>query len=230
MPSRVVSAQLTAQERLRQFAVKGVTLRWNGLAGYDEEDIEGWLAAVVPLILAAERQSVLITDAYVARMLGRQPLGLNAVEIINAIRGNVSTYQVYRRPFVTVWAALSRGTPYENAVAAGLARAQATARMDVQLAHRAALQSVQEREPRIRGWKRAADDGACEYCVRLNGAFVRSANAMPLHAGCGCGLEPVESVQRETPIPDGVAIHEHGEYGPTIADPNHKFSGAHAAE
>lgn len=226
MASQLTEVQIAAQERLRALVQRGVELRWQTLAGFDEEDVGPWLAAVVPLVLAAQRQSVTLTDAYLARTLQRQPLGLPVSVILGALRGGVSPQIVYRRPFVHVWTALSKGTPYEQAVAAGLAHAKSSAAMDVQLAHRAALQAVHEREPRIRGWRRAADADACPYCLKLDGAFVKSAEAMPMHPGCGCGLEPAEREPKESPLPTGVAVHEHGEYGPTLADPSHDFTTA----
>lgn len=226
MASRLAEAQLVAQERLRTFAAQGLAQIWRELGSYDEADVAVWLRAVVPFVTTVERQSVLITNAYVARVLGQQPLSLSAMKIIQSIRGEPTPDEVYRRPFVTIWKALSDGVPYEKAVDAGLARAKAQAAMDVQLVHRATLQAIQDLEPRIRGWKRAANAEACSYCRLLDGAFVKRADAMPMHDFCGCGLEVIHVEPQETPLPDGVAVHTHGEYGPTIADPAHDFTSA----
>lgn len=43
----------------------------------------------------------------------------------------------------------------------------------------------------IVGWQRVADPGACDFCASVDGAFVKSGAALPLHDGCGCGLEPL---------------------------------------
>lgn len=54
----------------------------------------------------------------------------------------------------------------------------------------------------------------------IDGAKVKRADASPLHARCGCSLivstEPVEPDS----VPEGL-VHDHGEYGPTLGDPNH---------
>ncbi len=224
MPSRLVDAHLTAQERLRALATRGVTNAWRRLPGIDEEHVPPFLTVVLPLVTAAQRQSILLTDAYLARALDRPPLGVDATAVIASLRRDTTPDQVYRRPFVTVWTALSKGTPFEQAIAAGLVRAAATAAMDVQLAHRGALQAAQDLDPRIRGYRRVADASACTYCSALDGAFVKNADAMALHNGCGCGLEPVDEEPDTSPLPDGVAVHEHGELGPMLGDPTHDFT------
>lgn len=219
--SRLSDAQIRVQERLRALVTRGIELRWQSLASYDEEDVQPWLAAVVPLVLAAQRQSVTLTDAYVARTLSRQPLGISPVAVIDALRGPTTPDEVYRRPFVHVWMALSKGTPYEQAVDAGLEQAKKAAQADVQMAQRAAMQTIQNRESRIRGWVREPDGDACEFCRAIAGAFVKSADAAPLHPGCGCTLVPVEQDWPVDPLPSSVAVYDHGELGPTLADPAH---------
>ena len=44
---------------------------------------------------------------------------------------------------------------------------------------------------KIIGWQRAADAEACPFCEMIDGAFVKTADAMALHNGCNCGLEPI---------------------------------------
>jgi hypothetical protein len=222
--SRLSDAQIKAQERLRALLTRGIELRWIGLGSYDEEDVGPWLQAVVPLVLAAQRQSVTLTDAYVARTLLRQPLGLNPLAVIDALRGPSTPDVVYRRPFVHVWMALSKGQPWDQAVAAGLERAKKAGQADVQMAQRAVMQAIQDREPRIKGWVREPDGDACDFCMAIAGAFVKSASAAPLHPGCGCTLVPVEYDQKPDPLPPMVAVYQHGELGPTLADPAHSHT------
>lgn len=226
MPSQLARTHLTAQERLRALVTRGVMLRWQQLPRYDEENIDPFVSSVVPLVLAAQTRSVLLTDAYLARALDRRPIGVDVGAVIASLRGDTTPAQVYRRPFVSVWTALSKGEPIERAAAAGLARATGTAAMDVQMAHRGALQAVQDRDPRIRGYQRVANAGACQFCSMINGAVVKSADAMALHNNCGCGLEPIEHEPPVPSLPEGVAVHEHGELGPVLGDPSHDFTAA----
>lgn len=216
-----VDAQIAAQARLREIVVRAVENAWQGLGAYDAPDVARFLAVVVPLILAAQRHAVSLSDAYVARVLGRAPLGIDSGPVVAAVRGDTTPQIVYRRPFVTVWSDLQAGKPYEDAVAAGRARASASAAMDVQLAHFKGLQAVQDRDPVVKSWRRRADPGACAFCRMIDGAKVLRADASPLHNRCGCGLEPSMERVEPDPLPDGVATWEHGEYGLVLGDPSH---------
>lgn len=220
-PVALADAQIAAQARLRTLAGAAALRAWQGLRSWDEEDVPRWLVLVVPLLLAVQRAAVTTTDAYVARALGRAPLGIDPLPVIDRVRGDARIPEVYRRPFVTVWSDLQAGKPFPEAVAAGGARVESMVEMDVQLAHFGALQAVQDADPVIRGWRRVADPGACEFCLLVNGAFVKRADASPLHNRCGCGLEPATEDGEPTPLPEGVAVHEHGEYGLVLGDPAH---------
>lgn len=223
--SALTEAHITAQERLRLLVASGVARAWQDLPGYDEEDVGPWLARVVPFVLAAQRQSMQLTEAFVARAIGRRPLGLDPADVVGAAaRNGVAPETVYRRPFVTVWSALQNGTQWEDAVAQGLHRATSTAQMDVQLASRQTFNQIQRADPSVRGYKRVPDAGACAFCRAIAGAFVKSADASPLHNHCGCTLEPVTGSVHVTPTPDTVAVHEHGELGAVLTDPAHDFT------
>lgn len=225
MPSPLADAQIRLQARLRAITAQAVGNAWSRLPAYDEAQVPGFLAAAAPVVLAAQRQSALLTDAYIGRVLQRPPLGLPAADLIGpAVRDGVPADEQWRRPFVTTWTALANGTEWQIAVAAGFARATKMAETDVQLTQRAALQAIQDRDPAIRGYQRVADGGACDYCVMIDGAFVKSAEAMPLHPGCGCGLEPVLTEVQPSAAPAGVAVESHGELGPTLGDPSHVFT------
>lgn len=223
--TELARAHIIGQARLRAIISRAVAAAWAGLPGYDEVDVDPFVAQAVPLVLAGQRQSAALTEAFLARALGRRPVGLDLNEVVGAAaRNGTPPEQVYRRPFVTVWTALNTGVQWEQAVASGLARAASTAEMDVQLASRATYGSVEAADNRIRGYRRVADADACTFCRQVNGAFVKSATAFALHNRCGCGLEPVLEPADASPLPDGVAVHEHGELGAVLTDPAHSFT------
>lgn len=224
MPS-LTDAHITTLAAIREIIRRGVTGAWSSLPAYDEAQVAEFLALALPIVQGGQEKAARLTDAYVAAMLGRQPLGIPTSEVTGpAVRAGVLPDEVYRRPFVTVWTALSAGSQYDEAVSAGLARATNLAATDVQLTARQTFEAVQQRDPSIRGYSRRADPGACKFCQLVDGAFVKSASAMPLHPGCGCGLEPILQREPVTPSPDGVAVHEHGELGATLGDPEHDFT------
>lgn len=115
-------------------------LIWTALGSYDEKDVERFLARAVPLTIAAQRQSVSVTDAYLARFLGKRAIGVSPRGV--KVRNGVTPQEAYRRPFVTVWTALDEGTQWADAVKAGGARAEGMIAFDVQSAMRATLAAV----------------------------------------------------------------------------------------
>lgn len=225
----LVDAHITAQQRLRAIIASAVTNAWNGLPGYNRENVDQFLSTALPVVLAGQTHSVVLTEAYLARALGRQPLGVVPGDLIGAaVRNGTPPETVYTRPFIQLWAALGNGTRWEDAVHGALSRATSTAETDVQLSSRAAFQAVQNADHGIRGYRRTPDAGACPYCLTLAGAFVKSADAMPLHPHCGCSLTPVVGTDAAvTPTPSNVAVHEHGELGAVLGSPEDHFTGPH---
>lgn len=221
----LAQAHLLEQERIRALVARMVSAAWAGLPGYDRADVNPFLEQAVPVVLAGQRASAQLVDTFIARSLGRRPVGINPTLVTGAaVRNGVAPETVYERSFVTVWSALGAGVDYEQAVAEGLHRATSTAAMDVQLAHRAAYGAIEQVDDRIRGYRRVADGSACNFCLAVSGAFVKSANAMGLHNHCGCGLDPIIETVEVSPLPDTVAVHEHGELGAVLGDPSHVFT------
>lgn len=226
MASALADAHIEGQRRLRVLTAGAVARIWDELPGYDRQNVDEWLSRVLPVITTAQRGSVALTEAFIARYLERQPLGVNPGQLIGAgARNGAEPAEVYERPFVTLWSALGAGTPFEDAASKALARATSTAAMDVQLAMRGTASAVQGADAGIFGYQRVADPGACEFCSLVDGAYLKSADAMPLHNHCGCGVEPLTAPHpRAAKLPSGVSVHQHGELGPVLADPAHDFT------
>lgn len=224
---RLAEAHIELQRRLRLATAGAVGTSWRGLGSWDEADVPRFLELAVPVVLAAQNTSVALTEAYLARVLDRAPLGVDAERLIGAaVRNGTAPEEVYRRPFVNVWSALKRGEGFSHALESGYARATATAEMDVQLSMRATAGAVQQADEGIYGYERVADGAACDFCKEVDGAYVKNGDAMPLHNRCGCGLEPLTAPHsRAAYLPSGVAVHEHGELGPVLTDPAHAFTG-----
>lgn len=234
----LVDTHKAALARLRLRTATFVGATWAGLGSYDEADVAPFVERVTPVVTAAQRTAAALTIAYLARRLGGLPPPLDLDAFTGAgVRNGAEPAVVYRRPFVNVWSALAAGTAWRDAVASGGARARQASETDIALAMRSTMQGVQDSsEGRIIGYERVTS-GACAYCEAIDGAFVKRADAMPLHPGCGCDLEPVTADERgargqaakldrleATPLPDTVAVHEHGELGPTLTDAEYAFT------
>lgn len=226
MPSPLASAHIEAERRLRVLTVQAVERIWANLHGYDRANLDEWLSRVLPVVSTAQRTSVIFTEAFLAQRLERAPLGVNPGELIGAgVRNGAAPAEVYERPFVTLWSKLGAGLDFADASSAALARATGTAAMDVQLSMRATANAVQEADEEIYGYERAADPGACNFCSEVDGAYVKEADAMPLHNNCGCGLEPLTAPHRRAAkLPSGVVVHHHGELGPMLGAPGDHFT------
>lgn len=185
-------AHVIAQERLRAIVVAAVAAAWAALPRYDRDQVEPWLATVVPLVLAGQRQSVALTEAFIARALRRQPLGVNPANLIGAaVRNGTAPQEVYQRPFVNVWTALKDGKEFEQAVAEGLDRATSAAATDVQLSMRATAAAVGGADPGIYGWQRVTDGNACDLCLIASTQRYHKADLLPIHNHCGCSVAPI---------------------------------------
>lgn len=240
-PSPLVEAHIEGQARLRRLLEGSISNTWNDLPGHDRANVDEWLSRVLPAVEASQRASVALTNAYLAQSLERQPVGVSTDELVgSAVRNGTPPATVYERPFVTLWGGLGNGLEWAEASKKALERATSTAAMDVQLSMRATADAVQATSTGIYGYKRVADPTACEFCETVNGAYVKSANAFPLHNHCGCGLEPLtEPHPGAVYLPDGtqvrfaaygplfddqVAVHEHGELGPLLTAPGDHFT------
>lgn len=245
MPTALAAAHIEGERRLRQLTVRALTSIWDGLPAYDRQNVDQWLSEVLPVVEAGQRQSVNLTNAYLARSLERQPLGLDTRELTGAgVRNGTPPVEVYERPFITLWGGLSDGLRYEDALSKALARAQGTASMDVQLSMRATAEAVDRVDQSIYGYRRVADATACQFCKEVDGAYVKGSSGYvyALHNHCGCGLEALKEPHRGAvqlpdgteirpyaygPLNDNVAIEHHGELGPVLTKPGDHFTELH---
>lgn len=235
MASDLAQALIVAKQRLQQIVATAVATAWQGLPHHDQQQVDEFLAAALPVAAAANRHSVALTEAFLAKSLGRQPVGVNADEIIAGIRNGTTPADVYFRSFVTTWAALGSGVPYLQAVKTGMDRARSAAATDVQLSFTHTLVAVGTANDRIVGFQRVPDATACDFCLAATGQVYHSGDLMPLHSGCGCGVEPIMQgdlgsivpAPTDFPGPEGiqVAVREHGELGPVLTNAADAFTG-----
>ena len=193
MASQLANGHILVQQRLRAAIVRATGLTWASLEKYNEADVDEWLRRVVPIVQAGQRQAVAATDAYLARALERQPLGVDAEDIIANARNGATADEVYRRPFVDVWGGLKEGRPWADAVGLGLDRATSAAAMDMQLAMRGAARDIGVADSGIFGYERVPNGGACEFCLIASTQRYHTEDLMPLHNRCGCSVEPLTS-------------------------------------
>lgn len=211
-----------------------VALHWNNLSSFRDKDLELFINRVVPIVETGQQRAVSLTDAYLSRMLGVQPLGLDLSKLTGAsVRNGVSPSVVYARPFQTVWSSIAT-IGFTLAVQKGLSRLTSTAEMDVAMSARDTLVAYAKQNDSIIGYMRVADASCCDYCQMIDGARTGPDEPQPLHNGCGCSAEPIygsDSISSDFTsfsagsIFEDAEIHTHGELGPVITNKHYDFTG-----
>lgn len=192
MSLEFANAHIDAQARIRMMVKVAIRNMWRDLGSYNEEDVQPFLDRALPLVRAAQLQSVAATEAFLTARLEVPAAGLAAEDLVGAgVRNGTPPEEVYRRPFVDVWSALADGVPWQDAVDRGMERAVSSAATDVQLSMRETARAVGEQEPGIYGFQRVADGSACDLCLIASTQRYRTEDLMPIHNNCGCGVEPL---------------------------------------
>lgn len=241
---------------LRDRVVQFVLDAFDGLGSYRDADAIVFIERVLPVVLGAQQTMGQITDAYLAAMIADMLGGAAApvgVDLDDALRG-VEPAEVYRRPFVTMYSALSAGHDYTSALAQGRHRLLSITETDLQLARTHAAQQSMTRGGARFFRRRLTGKSNCALCVIASTQRYRVENLMPIHPGCDCKPEPLpagrdpgqiidESLLKEAhdavakgtgasdaggrspDYRDVIITRQHGEYGPLLAVKRHEFTG-----
>jgi len=222
-------------KKTRTAVANAVKLHWHQLPDYRDSQVQPFVERVVPIIEAGQRRAITLTDAYISRKMGVQPIGLDLAALTGAaVRGGVDPLIVYARPFTTLWTSVAT-IGYAQALLKATNRLLSTTEMDVTLSARNASLAYAKETPSIVGWQRVADASCCDFCQMLDGVKVGAEDASPLHNNCGCTVEPLdasagyssEDFVSFAPGSDfgDVLIQEHGELGPVITNKDDNFTG-----
>lgn len=165
---------------------------WRGLPGYRDRDIERLVALVAPRVLAGQRQVAALTDAYLAALSGRRGIGADPALVTGAaVRNGAPTAAVYTRPGTTVHVQLSKGKSFPEAVAAGAARLSTLVRTDMQLSMRQQASYTMRASGR-EFYRRVLTGGRnCALCAIASTQRYHTADLMPIHPGCSCGVASI---------------------------------------
>lgn len=182
--------------RIRGIVGTRTEAAWRDLGRWDRDDVARFLAVVLPLVAAGQRRTVALTDAYLARTLGRRAIGLDPTDLIGAgVRAGTDPAAVYERPFIQLWSALKDGRDFTQSMQAAGARASGTAQTDISLTMRATATAVDEQLPpeaKPYRWIRVPSGESCGLCVTASTQLYKSPDLLPIHDRCDCGVEPVD--------------------------------------
>lgn len=171
-----------------------------------------------------------------------------------AIRNGTPPEEVYIRPFKEVWEALANGTPFDIAVDYGANRLRQLVETDIQLTHTHTSRTLLSGRNDVVGFRRVPTGSfTCALCLVASTQRYRKLDLMPIHPGCDCRVAPIigdsdpgqvvdrefldeihKAIERQFGMSARDArsidyrkipiVHEHGEFGPTLAVRGQNFT------
>lgn len=231
-----------------------------GLGSWRDSDFEQFLQLIGQTLSGASLQAARLQVAFYKQMAEASGEKFVAPDLrpqdfsVEALRNGAQAREVYRRPFVDVYTALSEGKQVSQAIAAGAVRISSIASTDIQLARRNAGFQARSRNDRIVGYARTLTGAEnCALCYVASTQRYTRGDLMPIHPGCDCGEMPIygnqdpgqvidevrlnathEAVEQRFGISDPgarepdyrqIAIREHGELGPMLTVADQSFTG-----
>jgi hypothetical protein len=196
-PTRAVIDAYTARtDRLRRQLVRYLTATWGALDDYRTANIEAFAASVVPVVQGSLRQMGVMTDAYLASVetaaTGERTSPVGAPTLTTEALRGVPAAEVYQRPGVTVWTALSEGKEFPVAWEMGLARLLSIGTTDLQLAKTHTVRDILRRKDNVRYYRRVLEGReSCGICVVASTQRYKKGDLLPIHGGCDCGVLPI---------------------------------------
>lgn len=233
---------------------------FSSLGSWREDDYKRFVDYASNAVSGAKTQASRLQTAYyseMAKTLGARFKAIPASRIdlsTEILRNGVTTAEVYRRPFVEVYTALSKGEQMTDAIAKGARRVQSIASTDVQLARRETGRQNRMANQSIVGYRRVLTGTEnCALCYVASTQRYTKSDLLPIHPGCDCGEMPIygtqdpgqvldqynldkahEMVQERFGVSDrgarapidyrDIKIQEHGELGPLLSIRGQKFT------
>lgn len=173
------------------------------MASWRDADIDRFVSAVVPVVTQGQFQIAQLTDAYLAQVdkhvFGIKKPATTAVRpaqtTVKALRG-VDAEEVFRRPAVELYTALTKGKTLDEAVDAGLKRAVGLAVTGLQLAKTSTVQRRLSKDDRIVGYRRVLTGREdCALCAIASTQRYTRGDLMPIHPGCDCDVAPIRGTE-----------------------------------
>lgn len=191
-PAELVHVQQAHHRRflgLQQSSAELVGQQWDTFAGLDDTAAAQFEAATSVVIDTAKAQTSTLAVAYMNANdhLGGFPAS-GLVPVLPEIRNGIPAAEVYHRSIVEARVAVANGATFEDAMAAGRARAVATARTDVSLANKAEIARGGQLRPWVVGYRRVLTGRSCAFCATASTQRYKSADLMPLHPSCDCDV------------------------------------------
>lgn len=194
----VLNSYTQLSQTVRAVVLQQVLADWNALTSWRDKDIAGFVAKVVPKVLAGQDKMTALTGAYLNKTIAIHSPGAKTIPVPTkdsvgaAVRNGTTLKEVYTRAGPTVWRALQGGDSLEQAVAKATDRLTKQVQTDMQLSRTHASQEVTSKAKGVVGYRRVlTGNKSCALCVVASTRTYRKSDLMPMHPGCDCVVEPV---------------------------------------
>lgn len=172
---------------------------WTDLGSWRDGDVQRFQRTALPTLIAGQRQVAALTTTYletlyreIADETSRVNLDLDTVTG-RALR-DVDPDEVYRRPFVDVWTALSNGEALDAALIRGAHRLETLAKTDLQLARTHTVRAVTADQPGVEYTVRELQgEYDCALCMIASTQRYHKRDLAPIHPGCDCLVKTVRA-------------------------------------
>lgn len=194
-PDGLLASYQASTERIRNRVLAYTSAVWAGSTAFRDSDIDRIVKRIVPVVQSGQMQVAQITDAYIGRMSVLAGVtwtpGIDRASIVG-YRG-VPADTVFRRPAVTTYTALSKGSTFADAVSQGANRLESIVSTDIQQAkNRQATKSIGGSGFRFFERSLTGNEN-CAFCVIASTQRYHKGDLMPLHPGCDCGVKPLKT-------------------------------------
>jgi hypothetical protein len=216
---------------------------------FRDADRDRFVALVVPVVLAGQRQVSALTDAYLAQVLttslGRPVRPSGAV---NDYPRPTEPTEVYGRPYKAIWTALSAGTKFADARRIGEERLKDIAATDMQLAKTHTARASFQRNGVTRYARVLTGSQSCALCYVASTQTYSRGDLLPIHPGCDCSVSPIfgdfdrdaeleathEAIAERFGTSDrgaravdyrkALIVRQHNDIGPVLTVAEHRFT------
>lgn len=189
-PDRLTAAYMAQVAAIRERVVVFARTLWEATAQLRDADVDRLVARLVPVVQGGQVQVANITSAYVRRLAELEGIVPVSVPVDRATivgyRG-VPPEDVYRRPAVTAYTALSQGKSFQEARAEGMARLVSIVSSDVQQARNRQARAAYSSSGFDYTVRTLSGAENCALCVIASTQRYRLSGLMPIHPGCDCG-------------------------------------------
>ena len=186
---------------------------FTSLGSWRDSDYADFVDVLDPIMTGAKIQAARLQVAFYSEMAKVSRESFEAFPITaktlttSALRNGADTGEVYRRPFVSLYTALSNGGDMTKAISEGARRISSIASTDMQLARRAAGSQARDRNSGITYYVRTLTGNEnCALCTIASTQRYTRGELMPIHPGCDCGEMPVFANQDPGQVLDQVKL------------------------